>query len=154
VSGGDGIAAWRRVWVRAGWRVAERVALSVVRRSGKKASAAFVRPPFPRLLRRPSLGRMIPAPPGREPLSDEELDRFIELRLRMAGVDLSVLPENDPSAPADQLRVLRSARNFLRNTASALSAAELDPQVVPPIPSTAAYPYLATAAPGNEDEAR
>jgi hypothetical protein len=147
VSGGDGIAAWRRVWVRAGWRVAERVALSVVRRSGKKASAAFVRPPFPRLLRRPSLGRMIPAPPGREPLSDEELDRFIELRLRMAGVDLSVLP-------ADQLRVLRSARNFLRNTASALSAAELDPQVVPPIPSTAAYPYLATAAPGNEDEAR
>jgi hypothetical protein len=95
---------------------------------------------------------MIPEPSKGDPISDEELDRFIELRLRMAGVDLSVLPEDDSSAPADRLRVLRSARNFLRNTASALSAAELDPQLVPPIPSTAVYPYLAAADAAGEDE--
>ncbi len=79
---------------------------------------------------------------GPEPLSDAELDRFVELRLRMAGVDLSVLPEDDPSAPADRVRVMRSARNFLRNTAAALSAAELDPQLVPPVPSPAVFPFL------------
>jgi hypothetical protein len=84
-----------------------------------------------------SIPRPTPATPRTSPLldelSDEALDQFIETRLRLAGVDLSVLPEDDPDAPADRVRVYRSARNFLRNTAMALSAFDLDPQLHPPV---------------------
>jgi hypothetical protein len=65
-------------------------------------------------------------------LSDEELDRYILLRLAIVGVDLSVLPEEDETAPADRVRVLRSARNFLRSTVPEISDFILDPQEVPP----------------------
>lgn len=73
-----------------------------------------------------------------EELTDEELDAYILTRLRIIGVDLDVLPEDDPDAPADRRRILASARRFLRRTVPALSDFELDPQQVPPAiyPST------------------
>jgi hypothetical protein len=79
-------------------------------------------------------------------LSDEELDAYILARLRAAGVDLGVLPEEDPEAPADRSRVLSGARRFLRSTPPAILALELDPQVVAP----AMYPAsLAADLPGE-----
>lgn len=65
-------------------------------------------------------------------LTDDELDAYILARLRMAGVDLGVLPESDPSAPADRKRILSSARGFLRTTPSAILAFEPKVQSVPP----------------------
>jgi hypothetical protein len=47
-------------------------------------------------------------------ISDEELDAYILTRLKSLGLDLSVLPEDDEDAPADQ--------RF-----------EMDPQVVAPV---------------------
>ncbi len=74
-------------------------------------------------------------------LSDDELDRYVLVRLSMAGVDLSVLPLNDPGAPVDQLRVLRSARDFLRYELHGVSQYALDPLDGPP----AFYPSALTA---------
>lgn len=73
------------------------------------------------------------APTGPDPLTDEELDRYIRTRLRLIGVDLDVLPVSDESAPADQERVLASARRLLRQTVPALSDYRLDPQSHPPV---------------------
>lgn len=81
-------------------------------------------------------------------LSDAELDAYILTRLRSVGVDLAVLPQDDPSAPADQRRVLLSARRFLRSTPSAILAWEPDPQRVAP----ALYPAaLAMTVMENRD---
>lgn len=66
-------------------------------------------------------------------LSDEELDAWILARLKLAGVDLGVLPEDDEDAPADRRRILASARRFLRSTPRAILELELDPQEVPPV---------------------
>lgn len=71
-------------------------------------------------------------PTGPDQLTDEELDRYIRTRLRLIGVDLDVLPVSDASAPADQERVLASARRLLRQTVPVLSDYELDPQSHPP----------------------
>lgn len=65
-------------------------------------------------------------------LSDEELNEYIRSRLAMLGVDLSVLPEDDEDAPADQERILESAREFLRETPPAIVDFEMDRQEVPP----------------------
>ena len=65
--------------------------------------------------------------------SDEQLNAYILTRLGMLGVDLSVLPEDDEDAPADQKRVLESAREFLRTTPPAIADFEMDPQEVPPV---------------------
>lgn len=65
-------------------------------------------------------------------LSDDELNRYIRSRLSMLGVDLSVLPEDDEDAPADQKRILESAREFLRGTPPAIADFEMDRQDVPP----------------------
>jgi hypothetical protein len=73
-----------------------------------------------------------PARPALRDLDDDELDRYILARLAIVGVDLSVLPEDDEDAPADQVRILRSARNFLRSTVPTISNFVLDPQDVPP----------------------
>jgi len=73
--------------------------------------------------------------PGRQDahdLTDEQLDVYIEARLRMLRVDLSVLPEDDADAPADRRRILASARRFLRSTPPAIAAFELDPLGPPP----------------------
>ena len=65
-------------------------------------------------------------------LSDQELDAWILTRLRSLGVDLGVLPEDDPDAPADKRRILEGARRFLRSTPPAIMAWEPDPQTVAP----------------------
>ena len=65
-------------------------------------------------------------------LSDQELDAWILIRLRSLGVDLGVLPEDDPDAPADRRRILAGARRFLRSTPPAIMAWEPDPQTVTP----------------------
>ncbi len=92
-----------------------------------------------------------PSPPAHAgpDLTDQELDRYVVTRLRLLGIDLSVLPEDDPEAPADQLRVLRSARSFLRNTVPALSNFELDPQVFPPVSYPAALPPVTEVSDGE-----
>jgi len=65
-------------------------------------------------------------------LSDEELNSYILTRLKILGVDLSVLPKDDEDAPADQKRIMESARQFLRNTPPAIIEYFMDPQEVPP----------------------
>jgi hypothetical protein len=72
-------------------------------------------------------------------LSDEELDTHILTRLELLGVDLAVLPDDDPDAPADRRRILSSARRFLRSTPGAIAAFEMDAQDVPPLMYPAAW---------------
>ncbi len=89
--------------------------------------------------------------PDRPALTDEELDAYISARLRGLGIDLTVLPENDPDAPADVNRIMASARRFLRATPPAIADLELDALGPPP----ALYPAEGIAwrgdgpAPGN-----
>jgi len=71
--------------------------------------------------------------PYAQDLSDDELDAFILARLRTLGVDLDVLPEDDPAAPADRKRILMGARRFLRSTPRDILAWEPDPQAVAPV---------------------
>jgi hypothetical protein len=65
-------------------------------------------------------------------VSDEHLDAYVLARLKSLGVDLGVLPADDPDAPADQKRILASARRFLRSTPGAIADFRMDPQVVVP----------------------
>lgn len=73
-------------------------------------------------------------------IPDAELDRFILLRLEMLGVDLSVLPEDDPDAPADRRRILASARRFLRTSPAVIADFPMDPQEVAPVLYPASVP--------------
>lgn len=73
------------------------------------------------------------APRSFQDISDEALDAYILTRLALAGVDLSVLPEDDPNAPADRRRVLSGARRFLRSTPGAIAGFAMDPQEVAPV---------------------
>jgi len=66
-------------------------------------------------------------------LTDDELDQYIQVRLKSLGVDLSVLPEDDEDAPADQRRIMRSARRFLRSTPPAIHGFDMDEQKVAPL---------------------
>lgn len=94
--------------------------------------------------------------PSFQDRSDAELDAYILTRLAMVGVDLSVLPEEDPRAPADRRRILSGARRFLRSTPGAIAGFAMDPQEVAPVlyPASLA-PWLeapvAEAAPGGEE---
>lgn len=78
-----------------------------------------------------------PSPPGSvtpsQEVTDEQLDAYIRTRLALAGVDLSVLPNDDEDAPADQRRIMASARRFLRSTPGAIADFELDPMGPPPV---------------------
>ncbi|MFV1988658.1 MAG: hypothetical protein ACC682_15395 [Gemmatimonadota bacterium] len=65
-------------------------------------------------------------------LTDDELDTYVLARLDLLGVDLSVLPADDPDAPADRARILRSARQFLRSTPGTIADFELDVAGPPP----------------------
>lgn len=65
--------------------------------------------------------------------SDAELNELILTRLKLIGIDISVLPVSDPTAPADQTRVLTAIRGLLLNTVPTLSAYELDVQSHPPV---------------------
>ncbi|MGD8321225.1 MAG: hypothetical protein PVJ02_12235 [Gemmatimonadota bacterium] len=86
-------------------------------------------------------------PEGKQELSDAELDAFILGRLAQAGVDLSVLPEDDPDAPADQRRILEGARRFLRSTPPTILGFEPDVQEVAP----SMYPAALSVALGEGD---
>jgi hypothetical protein len=81
-------------------------------------------------------------PRSPQDLSDEELDTYVLARLELLGVDLSVLPADDPEAPADRRRILSSARRFLRATPGAIAGFEMDVQNV--VPSM--YPAVWSAA--------
>lgn len=59
--------------------------------------------------------------------TDAELDAFIAFRLGMLGIDLSVLPFDDPDAPVDQLSCYETMRSTLRNNI-VLMEFPLDPQ--------------------------
>lgn len=75
-------------------------------------------------------------------LTDAELDTYVLTRLRHLGVDLGVLPEDDPDSPADRRRILAGARRFLRSTPPAILDYEPDVQRVPP----AMYPAAVSVA--------
>ena len=85
-------------------------------------------------------------------VSDADLDTMILARLRVLGVDLSVLPEDDADAPVDQRRVMEGARRFLRTTPAAISGFAMDPQEVVPlmVPGNGAGP-LGVDAPRGVD---
>lgn len=51
------------------------------------------------------------------PPTDEDLNAYILTRFALMGIDISVLPASDPSAPMDQARVLTAARTTLRQDA-------------------------------------
>ncbi len=79
------------------------------------------------------------------PPTDAELDALIRARLQLIGIDLAQLPVSDPSAPADQTRVMASLRNFLRTTPKTISDYAPDVQNHPPVVYTA--PFTAWTAP-------
>jgi hypothetical protein len=83
-------------------------------------------------------------------LSDEELDRYILTRLEIAGVDLSVLPEDDEAAPADRARILQSARSFLRSTVTAIAELRIEPEDTLP----ALFPTTLPRPEGPDPDAR
>lgn len=64
--------------------------------------------------------------------TDEELNAYIRTRLALLGVDLDVLPEDDPEAPVDRRTIFEQTRRFLRTTVPAVSGFPIDPQEVPP----------------------
>ena len=72
--------------------------------------------------------------------SDADLDQLIRTRLELLGVDLSVLPEEDSQAPADQARVMAAVRRLLRDQMPVVSDFPLDPIAVPPVLYTSALP--------------
>lgn len=84
---------------------------------------------------------MAPSRPRFQELSDAELDAYILTRLALAGIDLSVLPDDDREAPADRRRILAGARRFLRSTPAAIADFVMDPQEVAPVlyPAHMAY---------------
>ena len=83
-------------------------------------------------------------------LTDRELDQYVMTRLTLAGVDLSVLPERDETAPVDRARILRSARDFLRGDLQAITDYPLDSVDGPP----ALYPAALTSILGDPDRVR
>ena len=64
----------------------------------------------------------VPAP------TDAELDTVAKTYWALLGIDISVLPVNDPAAIVDQARCLSSARSTLRAEATIMDYAGLDPQ--------------------------
>lgn len=89
----------------------------------------------------------VDSPRGRfaEEVTDAELDAHILTRLALLGVDLSVLPPDDPDAPVDQRRILASARRFLRSTPGTIADFHLDPDEAPPL----MYPSIWSGARGE-----
>lgn len=84
-------------------------------------------------------------------LTDAELDAYILARLALAGVDLAVLPEDDPRAPADRRRILAGARRFLRSTPGAIAGFAMDPQEVAPVMYPSALAPALFPAPGEAE---
>ncbi len=65
--------------------------------------------------------------------TDDELDTWIIARLNLLGIDLSVLRVSDPSAPADETRILSSVRSILRSSVPTISSYAVDVQENPPV---------------------
>jgi len=78
----------------------------------------------------------VPTPP--DPPTDEELDTYILTRYALLGIDVSVLPEADEDAPMDLTRLLRNARQILRQEVTAADFA-IDPQFNLPVPHPAPF---------------
>ena len=70
--------------------------------------------------------------------TDEELNIYIRTRYALLGVDISVLPVSDDSAPMDQERLLANARLILRQDAE-VAAFQIDPQFNLPMPFPAPF---------------
>lgn len=70
--------------------------------------------------------------------SDDELDRYILTRYALLGIDISVLPADDPDAPMDRRRLLANGRSILRQDVIAADF-EIDPQFNLPVPHPAPF---------------
>ena len=60
--------------------------------------------------------------------TDAELDQLARTYWALLGIDITVLPLDDPGAIVDQARCLSSARSTLRQEAAIMAYAGLDPQ--------------------------
>jgi hypothetical protein len=60
--------------------------------------------------------------------TDAELDTLARTYWALLGIDISVLPVDDPDALVDQARCLASARSTLRGEVPITAFADLDPQ--------------------------
>ena len=72
-----------------------------------------------------------PTPPP--PPTDAELDVYIKTRYALLGIDISVLPVSDTTAPMDQTRLLANGRQILRQEVVAANF-KIDPQFAIPLP--------------------
>lgn len=70
------------------------------------------------------------AMPPNQP-TDDELNKYIQTRYALLGVDISVLPVSDENAPMDQERLLENARSILRQDVVAANF-KIDSQSVLP----------------------
>ncbi len=77
-----------------------------------------------------------PTPPPSP--TDDELDAYILTRYALLGIDISVLPEDDPDAPMDRERLLENGRSILRQDAEAADFV-IDPQFHLPVPFPAPF---------------
>jgi hypothetical protein len=80
--------------------------------------------------------------------TDAELNAYILFRFGMLGIDISVLPFQDPSAQVDQVSVLESCRSTLRQSLQLLDY-ELDVQKH--IATYYASPQSAWTTPDEDD---
>jgi hypothetical protein len=71
-----------------------------------------------------------PTPPPAP--TDAELDTYIRTRYALLGIDISVLPVSDSSAPMDQQRLLSNGRQILRQEVEAADFV-IDPQFALPM---------------------
>ncbi|HMG45104.1 MAG TPA: hypothetical protein VK611_27480 [Acidimicrobiales bacterium] len=62
------------------------------------------------------------------PPTDTELDALAKTYWALLGIDISVLPVDDPAAVVDQTRCLSSARSTLRGEVDITEFAGLDAQ--------------------------
>jgi len=63
-----------------------------------------------------------------QPPTDAELDALATTYWALLGIDMSVLPVDDPTAVTDQARCLSSARSTLRGEVDITEYAGLDAQ--------------------------
>jgi hypothetical protein len=62
------------------------------------------------------------------PPTDAELDALARTYWALLGIDISVLPVDDPTAVVDQVRCLSSARSTLRSEVEITALVGLDDQ--------------------------
>jgi hypothetical protein len=79
--------------------------------------------------------------------TDDELNAFILFRFAMLGIDISVLPFDDPDAQVDQVTVLEGCRDTIRQ---ALTLLEYDLDAQSHIATYYAAPQSAWTTPDPE----